>query len=77
MRWIVVLALAVLAGACDPYGQGGKSETQLLEAGIARRDRLALPPPVYCYRTLAEADCLAKPLAGESNRLIGAYTGAE
>lgn len=27
----------------------------------------------FCYRTLAEVDCHAAPLAGEANRLVGFY----
>jgi hypothetical protein len=31
------------------------------------------PPAVYCYHTLAEADCYAEPTPGEYNRMIGFY----
>jgi hypothetical protein len=46
-----------------------------LASGCAPRENtgeaiVRLPPPVYCYRTLAEADCFASPLAGEAYRLI-------
>ncbi|MPZ11674.1 MAG: hypothetical protein GEU89_15920 [Kiloniellaceae bacterium] len=27
----------------------------------------------YCYRTLADVDCHAEPLAGEDNRRVGFY----
>ncbi len=46
-----------------------------LASGCASRENtgeaiVALPPPVYCYRTLAEADCFASSLAGQAYRLI-------
>ncbi len=38
------------------------------------------PAPIltarFCYRTLAEADCYAQPLIGESTRKIGFFDGA-
>jgi hypothetical protein len=46
-----------LASGCAPQENAGEA--------IVR-----LPPPVYCYRTLAEADCFASPRAGVAYRLI-------
>jgi hypothetical protein len=31
------------------------------------------PPAIYCYKTLAEADCYAQPAPGDYNRMIGFY----
>ena len=33
--------------------------------------------PVFCYRTLAGADCYHEPIPSPPNRLIGAYLPAE
>lgn len=56
--WIGCLVLAgTLASGCAPQENAGEAI-------------VALPPPVYCYRTLAEADCFASPLAGQAYRLI-------
>ena len=33
--------------------------------------------PVFCYRTLAGADCYHEPIPAPPNRLIGAYLPAE
>lgn len=36
-------------------------------------------PPLaarYCYRTLAEVDCHAQPLAGEASRQVGFFDQA-
>lgn len=74
IRWLLI-ALALASAGCA-RGQSGMSETALLELGTAERDRLAQPAPLYCYRTRAEADCLAAPLPGEEGRLIGAYLPA-
>ena len=37
---------------------------------------VAAAPAIFCYRTLAEADCFDHPLgAFDDNRLINYYTG--
>lgn len=59
--WVgCLLAVGAVSTGCAPR----KSAEQAV---------VALPPPIYCYRTLAEADCHAYPLAGESYRLIAYY----
>lgn len=59
---LLALALSVLAAACetDPW----------------KRDPVAgfTPLPVYCYRTIADADCYAPPINEERRRLV-AYEG--
>ncbi len=76
--WMAIVILtAAVAGCAYPPGQSGKSDSELLEAGTARRERLTPPAPLYCYRTLADVDCQAQPATGESSRLVGAYPPAE
>ena len=73
-RWIGVLALVVGAAGCSSSLTGwSTTETELLQAAYVGPDRFPPPPPVFCYRTLAEVDCYAEPLPGEQNRLVGAY----
>ena len=54
----------------------------LMLAATACSDHMPPPPyevavagwdPVYCYRTLADPDCTATPMAGEAGRLVNYY----
>lgn len=47
--------------------------SNMLESETAQMERERKPkiPPAYCYRTLGEADCYTKPVAGAELRLIG------
>ena len=59
-RLIAAISVMALLGAC---GLGG------FEPGPELAAR-------HCYRTLAEADCYAQPLIGESTRKIGFFDDA-
>jgi hypothetical protein len=43
-----------------------------LLAACAAKPQVAELRPIYCYRTLAEADCFVRPI-DEGSRLIGWY----
>jgi hypothetical protein len=65
-HWRLIAAAIVGAGMAS-----GCQPRQSAEEPI-----VAAAPPIYCYRTLAEADCFAEPLGPfDANRLIGFYTG--
>lgn len=72
-RAIALGALALWLPACNPFAGFAPTETEILRAGLIEPDRFAPPKPVFCYGTLAEADCFRTPRRGESNRLVGAY----
>lgn len=68
----LLLATALLAGC-------GRAVPPLLPADHPERvaaERIGYQPgvsPIYCYRTLASADCYSVPQEGPPNRLINAY----
>lgn len=51
----------------------------VMTVGLLALAACGSPPPVavyspqYCYRTLAQVDCHAEPLAGEAGRRMGHY----
>ncbi len=73
-RWLTIAAIVGVLAGCGNT-RWGPSETTLRQAEFKPRDQLAAPPPVYCYRTLGEVDCLPLP-AAEPSRLVGAYQAA-
>ena len=72
-RAAIGAALALSLCACNPLTSFAPTETELLQAGFVAPERLPPPRPVFCYRTLAAADCHGTPAAGEGHRLVGAY----
>lgn len=67
---LVVATAALWLGGCNPFEAFAPSETELLTAGYVAPDRLPPGQPVYCYRTLAEADCYRRPQPEDASRLI-------
>ena len=66
------LATLVLAGCAQ--------EMPVTETGVVSVGPTGLPSntiPVFCYRTLAGADCYHEPIPAPPNRLIGAYLPVE
>ena len=68
-RIFAAMLAAGLLGACTADGpsQGlapGWTRPATPEVTLAAR---------YCYRTLAEVDCHAQPLAAEANRRVGFF----
>lgn len=45
----------------------------LLTLGAGLSACTASPEPVYCYRTLAQADCYGAPQPGQGYRLLGYF----
>ena len=76
----LVLVMTMTCGCENPYVVQLKNEFGWTEARMLRDGWLKSYPiaeaPVYCYRTLADADCFAKPQAGQKDRQISpAYEG--
>lgn len=59
-----VLAAVLLLGACSGSGPWPGWSAPRSTAKLAER---------YCYRTLAEVDCHARPLPGEDTRRVGFF----
>jgi|GEM_PF-1111796 hypothetical protein len=55
-----LVAVAAVLGGCT-------SDETAYERGVADFE------PVYCYRTLADADCYQRPVAGDERDLINFY----
>ena len=72
---LTLLALAALLTGCEtierawPAQQG---ERDILARGWARPDGQSMQE-VYCYGTLADADCYRTPQDGQGFRLIGGF----
>ena len=66
--------LTIAAGCENPHLQQvknefGWTETRMLSDGWLK-SRVVAQPPLYCYHTLADADCFAKPNPEHKHRLI-------
>ncbi len=61
-RWVVLGITALPLAACGSLLSPSPSPPPVAVYG-----------PQHCYRTLAQVDCHAAPLAGEANRLMGHY----
>ena len=81
LRYCVLATALIMVTACDnPYIKQLKDEFGWTEARMLRDGWLKSysigQPPVYCYHTLADADCFARPQLGEKTRLLNsAYDG--
>ncbi len=82
---LAVMACALALAGCEAPEQvlrAGVNPVQDLfgwnEEKVARDTWLSplpfVPPPSYCYRTLAQSDCYLRPQPGASERLVG-YIG--
>ncbi len=63
-RWAAMGATLLTLAACSSFPPPFSSPPP---------SPVAVYGPHYCYRTLAQVDCHAVPLAGEANRLMGNY----
>ena len=60
-----MMSMLALAGTASAFSMCQPKQPEV----IAYVD----PPAIYCYHTLAEADCYAEPVPGDYNRMIGFY----
>ena len=60
-----------MAGCANPWAEHAQSADQIFMSGWVEDDVRVVPPHVYCYRTLADAECHAAPLADGGTRLVG------
>ena len=71
-RALAVLVLAtVLAGCAETEGL---TIDEPIAIAPGRADYVPGESAIYCYRTLADADCFREPQPGPPNRLINAYS---
>jgi hypothetical protein len=71
MRKTGLMLLGVLALAlpgCHP-----PTEAQIVTANWVAPRALPPPPPIYCYRTLADSNCYAEPVPGYESRFIESF----
>lgn len=64
-----MLGLAFLLAGC---AEDRLSHAEMLREGWLYADGVRPAPPLWCYRTLAEADCHATALDDGATRLIAA-----
>lgn len=70
---IVAAGMTALLAACaNPWADHAPDADAIALAGWAEDDARVIPLPVYCYRTLADPDCHARPVEGAGTRLVGA-----
>ncbi len=73
-RLVAIMGLVVALGGCADLAQGGP---EAVYAHVARlvghREPPKQPKPIYCYSTLAEADCYARPVPEDRHRLIASF----
>jgi hypothetical protein len=71
---IAVIAVLLVAGCADLKEAGTDMHARFV-GWLHPAEAPAIPlDSLYCYRTLADEDCYAYPIAGEERRLIG-YVG--
>ena len=76
----LVVALTVITGCENPYMVQLKNEFGWTEAKMRRDGWLKSYPiadaPVYCYHTLADADCFSRPKPDQKDRRMSpSYDG--
>lgn len=76
IRLLGFLAPLLAVAACgNPFGGYAPTQEQILARGWTTPPASARARGViYCYRTLADADCFASPQPGQENRLVS-YNG--
>ncbi len=60
-----------LTGCVDP--RAWESSESIQQRGWAAPPTTHHPEPLYCYDSIGQKDCYAKPLKGEEDRLIASY----
>ena len=71
----LVFGLLALAACGNPFGGYAPTQEQILAQGWTTVPTSAMPRGyIYCYRTLADADCFHEPQPGQENRLVS-YDG--
>ena len=69
------IALLALAACGNPFAGYAPTQEQILSRGWTTLPATAdARGTIYCYRTLAQADCFSTPQAGQENRLVS-YNG--
>ena len=71
-RTLAVLALATTLAGCAEMGGSAIDEPIAIAPG--RANYVPGESAIYCYRTLAAADCFSEPQPGPPNRFINGYT---
>ncbi len=71
------IVLTMLAGCENPYvmqlkDEFGWTENRMLRDGWLKTYAIA-QPPVYCYHTLADADCFSRQKREHKDRLINSF----
>jgi len=67
-RWWLTVSTAVCAlGPSLLFGCGGREHATPYAAAVFD------DPPIYCYRTIGDADCYKEPLPGAERRLVNYY----
>lgn len=75
-RRLLWLAVPIVLGACgNPFGGYAPTHAEILDQAWIGPEVAYTPPPLYCYRTLAEPECRAAPQPGEEDRLVGSHGG--
>lgn len=77
MKTVLLAAVAVLLTGCFYPTESGIVSSGWADAPFLARFRgntKRVEPKIYCYRTLGQVDCYAKPLLGENDRLASDNT---
>ena len=69
-----VVAVTMLVACSNPWADDKPTANQIYASGWVGPPSPPSPPKVYCYRTLADAECHAAPLPDGGTRLVG-YDG--
>lgn len=70
---LAILVVVVGLSACDRYtGLDPRpyTESEIRMRGWAVQDIVAVPPPAFCYRSLAAVECYTHPQITEDYRYI-------
>lgn len=76
---LALAALLLMPGCSNPWADDRPTRAEIFSAGWVNDNlplsaQTALPESsIYCYRTLARADCHAKPIPGAAARLRGYF----
>jgi len=74
-RLAILVAALVLTACNNPFADEAPTLNEILNKGWIGSGLAAEEPanlaPLYCYGTIARADCYDAPLPGQNNRLVG------
>lgn len=70
---LYLVLILCLPGCIDP--RGWESSERIQQRGWAAPPKTHHPDPLYCYDSIGQKDCYARPLVGEEDRLIASYEG--